>query len=121
MVQPGKLNKRVVFCRYCDEVADAEFLKTTQDAQRVREVWASVKATGGTESYETERLENTVAYDVRTRYDPVLLDPELIIVYEGRRFEIKSVVDVREEHTMLAFTCVEIRKAGRHGRDSILF
>lgn len=116
MLNPGTLNKRIVFMRYRDNSSDSDFLKTTQDAEPVREVWASVKATGGTESYEMERLANTVAYDVRTRFDPVLLDPELFILYEGRRFEIRSVVDIKERHEVLAFTCVEIRKAGQHGR-----
>ena len=112
MLNPGKLNKRIVFCRYRDRKGDADFSKTTQDAEPVREVWASVKATGGTESYELERLNNTVSYDVRTRFDPALLDETLFILYENRRFEIRSAVDLYERHEVLSFTCVEVRKAG---------
>jgi SPP1 family predicted phage head-tail adaptor len=86
--------------------------KTTQELVGIRTAFASIRATGGTESYEAERLNNTVTYDVRTRYDASLLDPTLVILWNGRRFEIRSVIDVREEQRELAFTCREILKAG---------
>lgn len=86
--------------------------KSTQVLEEIKSVFASVKATGSAENYESDRLNNTVTYDVRTRYDPQLFDPTLIILWSNRRFEIRSVVDVREEHRELAFTCREILKAG---------
>lgn len=107
----GKYREKITFCR--QEAARRDGIaKTTQELSPVKTVFASVRATGGTESYEVERLNNTVTYDIRTRYDAALFDNTLIILYNGRRFEIRSVIDVREEHKELALTCREIIKAG---------
>lgn len=105
----GKYNKKITFCRY-KEVAGGR--KTEQELEKIRTVYASVKATGGTENYELDRLNNTVAYDVRTRFDPALMNTALVILWNGRRFEIKSAIDVREQQRELALTCREILKAG---------
>lgn len=111
MDNPGKLDKRITFYRHAErEILESE--KTGQELIKLRTVWASVKATGGTENYEEQRLMNTVSYDIRTRFIPELMDDDLIIKYRGERYEIKSVVNVREEDTELAFTCVKIMKAG---------
>lgn len=107
-MNPGKFNKKIRFYFQAEYGGDSAL--KTQRPQPFKEVWASVKATGGGESYEMQRLTNTVAYDIRTRFSKSLLDPNLIIEYGGERLEIKSVVDVREEHKELAFTCVKIIK-----------
>ena len=120
MYDPGKYNKRITFFRQVErEECGSE--KLYQGLERVRTVWASVKAVSGTENYEMERLTNSVSYDIRTRFIRELLDPSLIIEYRGERYEIRSVVNVREEDTQLAFTCLKIMKAGTaiYGRDDI--
>ncbi len=120
MINPGKYNKKLTFYKQ-KATKDGELAKYTQKSEKIRTCFGSVKATTSKESYEIERLTNTVTYDVRTRFQKVLFDDSLIIGYEGRRFEIRSVVDVREEHRELAFTCVEILKAGEsHGRYGFL-
>lgn len=116
IVNPGKFNKKLTFIRRTGTKADG-FSKYVQKEETVRVCWGNIKATAGTESYELQRLNNTVSYDIRTRYQRSLMDDTLIIEAEGRRFEIRSVVDIREEHKVLSFTCVEILKAGEsHGR-----
>ncbi|MCM1364700.1 MAG: phage head closure protein [Faecalibacterium sp.] len=111
MDNAGKLNKKITFYKQTErEILGSE--KTGQQLKKLRTVWASVRATGGTESYEAQRLTNTVSYDIRTRFIPELMDVGLIIGYKGERYEIRSVVNVREEDTELAFTCVKILKAG---------
>lgn len=120
MINSGKYNKRITFFRQAEETAEeSEFL--SQKLEPLCKVWASVKATGGGENYEADRLNNTINYDVRTRFSKRLADERLIIGYNGRRLEIRSVVNVREEDTELAFTCTEIRKAGGdYGRNDYL-
>lgn len=109
MENPGKLNKKITFYRQVDD-EDGE--RTGQKLIPVRTTYASIKATGGTETYEVERLTNSVSYDIRTRFIPQIFSPELIIGYRKERYEIRSVVNVREEDTELAFTCVKIMKGG---------
>ena len=117
MDNPGKLRKTITFYKHCEEEKE-ELDKVFQELKKVKTVKASVKAKSTAESFELQRLTNTVTYDIRTRYIPVLEDTSLIILYEGKRLEIKSVVNIREENTELAFTCVEYMKAGAvYGRD----
>lgn len=120
MINSGKYNKKIIFFRQAEnENEESDFLN--QRLEPICKVWASVKATGGGENFEADRLNNTISYDVRTRYSARLADEGLIIGYNGRRLEIRSVVNVREEDTELAFTCTEIRKAGGdYGRNDYL-
>lgn len=111
MLNCGKYNKKITFFRQ-NEKSDEESEFLGQQLEPFCKVFASVKATGGGESYEADRLNNTISYDIRTRFSKRLFDENLIIGYRGRRLEIRSVVNVREENTELAFTCTEIRKAG---------
>lgn len=111
MVNPGIYNKKITFFRQAESETD-ESEKTGQELVKLRTVWACVKATGGSETYEMQRLTNSVSYDIRTRFIREIFDSNLIIEYRGERFEIRSVVNVREENTQLAFTCVKIMKAG---------
>ena len=117
MDNPGKLRKTITFYRHCEEERD-ELDKVFQGLKKVKTVKASVKAKSTAESFELQRLTNTVTYDIRTRYIPLLEDNSLIIFYKGKRLEIKSVVNIREENTELGFTCVEYMRAGAvYGRD----
>lgn len=120
MINSGKYNKKIIFFRQAEnENEESDFLN--QRLEPICKVWASVKATGGGENFEADRLNNTISYDVRTRFSKKLADEGLIIGYNGRRLEIRSVVNVREEDTELAFTCTEIRKAGGdYGRNDYL-
>lgn len=108
----GKYNKKISFCRHCDKGEENDLQKIEQDLVLVKKVWASVKATTASESYEVQRLTNTVTYDIRVRFSPILNDTNNIILYGGERLEIKSVVNVREEDRELAITAAKISKPG---------
>lgn len=108
----GKYNKKITFCRQDDEGEVNSLGKTEQGLTVIKKVWASVKPTVMTETYEMERLNNTITYDIRVRFLPCLNSAENIIIYKNERYEIKSVVDVRGEGRELAITAQKILKAG---------
>ena len=110
MINCGKFKQKVTFFKQVESQNDDDLF--AQRLEPICKVFASVKATGGTESYEADRLNNTISYDVRTRFSEKIFDENLIIGYRGRRFEVRSVVNIREENVELSFTCIEIRKAG---------
>lgn len=116
----GELNRKIDFYKNKD-YPKTGFVKTKQSLDFIKTVWASVKPVTGNESYELERLTNSVTFDIRTRFDKELYSPDLIIFYEGERYEIKSVVDVRNEHITLAFTCKKVIKAGTLNERDIEF
>lgn len=108
----GKYNKRVCFCRLDDEGSENELGKTEQGLTVIKRAWASVKPTTATETYEADRLNGTVSYDIRLRYLPELENTENIIIFRSERYEIKSAVNIRGEDKELAITAVKINKAG---------
>ncbi len=109
MDNPGKYRHKITFCKQID---DTKTNMTGQKLKPIKTVYASVRATSGTENYLQERLTNTVSYDVRTRYCRELCDDTLIILFKGDRLEIRSVVNIGEKDTDLAFTCTKILREG---------
>lgn len=115
MNNPGKYRHKITFCKQIDDDRCEDEL-TGQKLKPIKKVFAAVKATTGTENYNLERLTNSVSYDVRTRFCPEIFDDTLIILYKGQRLEIRSIVNIGEKDTDLAFTCVKImREGGEHG------
>lgn len=113
MDNPGKYRHKITFCRQVD---DSETHITGQRLEPIKTVFAFVRATTGTENYAEERLTNTVSYDVRTRFFRELCDDTLIILFKGSRLEIRSIVNIGERDTDLAFTCTKILREGtNHG------
>lgn len=110
-MNPGKLNKKIEFYRLIDKEGE-ELKKTGNEPNFLRSAWASVKSFTEKESFEENRISGRVPYDIRTRYIEELYDDTLVILYRGKRLEITSVVNVREENKELAFTAVEIKKSG---------
>lgn len=83
MINCGKYNKKITFFKQAEN-ADEESDFLDQKLEPICKVFASIKATGGTESYEADRLNNTISYDVRTRFLKKLQNENLIISYKGR-------------------------------------
>ena len=111
MDNPGKYRHKITFCKQIDDERTNNTI-TGQKLEPIKTVYASVRATSGTEQYPQARLSNTVSYDVRTRYYPELCDDTLIILFKGQRLEIRSVVNIQEKDTDLGFTCTKILREG---------
>lgn len=115
MDNPGKYRHKITFCKQIDDETPVSAL-TGQKLEPIKTVFAAVKASSGTETYMQDRLANTVPYDIRTRYMKELCDDSLIILFKGERLEIRSIVNIGERNTDLAFTCVKILREGtEHG------
>ena len=115
MNNPGKYRHKITFCRQIDDESASSGL-TGQRLEPIKTVYASVKASTGSESYIQDRLSNTVPFDIRTRFFKELFDDTLIILFKGERLEIRSVVNIGEKDTDLAFTCLKIMREGtEHG------
>lgn len=117
----GKYNRKITFCRQDDEGETNSLGKTEQGLTVIKKAFASVKPTTATETYEIDRLNGTVSYDIRLRYSPELENAENIIIFRKERYEIKSAVNVRGENKELAITAVKITKAGVKRSEGILF
>lgn len=100
----GKLNKRVTFVRYeekTDSLGQSKKILTDY-----RTVWATFAPVRGREYYDAQKIREEVTYKMYCRYlDGITSD--LYIRFEGKIFELTSVIDVDMEHKMLEIYAVE--------------
>jgi SPP1 family predicted phage head-tail adaptor len=92
---------------------------TTRDAEgNVRETWADVATVWaafepirGREYFQAASVnaENTVRFRIRYRQG---VTPTMRVVYGGRVFDIKSVIDVNERHLEIELMCQEWASGG---------
>lgn len=105
MIDIGRLNKRITFCRLVEK--DNEINQSIQDVEPYKKVWASVEPVSGKEYYEAQREKNKLTYKIYTRYFKDI-NQNMIIDFKGRKFEIESMINYRENCEMLQFVCTEI-------------
>ncbi len=100
----GRTNKRITFCRYAER--ENALLQTEQELQEVKTVWASVEPTRGREYQEAQRIRPELTYKITTRHHKGIT-PDMFIKWGDRRFDIVSVINVRERDAMLEIICTE--------------
>lgn len=73
----------------------------------VATVWAAIKPLQGNERYEAQQVQSTLTHKVTIRYR-VGIKPQMRIMYQGRIFNIESVIDIDEHHRWLELLCSEV-------------
>lgn len=100
----GKLNKRIRFLQIqqsSDDIGD----HPVTDVFISR--WANLKAVRGGEYYESQKLRAELTYKITCRWFKGLT-PDMIIEYDGRRFEITDAINIDEENTWWEIHATEI-------------
>lgn len=70
------------------------------------EVWARISPLSGTEAVVGMQLQDSISHDILLRYrDDVKAKHR--VVYEGREFNIRSVIDIEERKRFLQLRCEE--------------
>lgn len=100
----GRMNKRVTFLRHVER--ENGLLQMEQALVPVLTVWAGVEPTRGREYQEAQRIRPELTYKVTTRYHKGI-EPDMLIQYKKRFFEIISAINVRERNEMLEIICIE--------------
>jgi SPP1 family predicted phage head-tail adaptor len=77
----------------------------------VATVWAAVEPIRGREYFQAAAVnaENTVRF--RIRYRPGIM-PNMRALYNGRTFNIQSVIDVNGRHREIQLMCLEVTAGG---------
>lgn len=109
-MNPGRLNKRITFCRYTESVN--ELKQTVQQLEPYKTVWASVEPLKGREYLEAQKVQPELTYRITTRYHRDIA-PDMIIKYQGRELNIQNIVNPYERDEKLEIYCVE--KVGANG------
>ena len=75
----------------------------------VRKCVGKVTPRGSGERVNGQRVEHTTTHSIEVRYSPdANITSECAVLCEGRRFEIKSVVNVGELNSELMLLCDEV-------------
>lgn len=103
-VNAGRLKKRIEVWRYVE--TETELGDTRTELKKVREVYAELKPTRGTEFLEYYREANALQFKVTMRYIEGLTEKD-VLVFKGRQFEINSIINILEENAYLEVYCTE--------------
>lgn len=68
--------------------------------------WAEVSPLVGRERFAAQQVEGEVDHRVRLRYQAGL-GPTLRVVWQGRRFDVKAVLNLGERNEELELLCTE--------------
>lgn len=100
----GKLNKRIIFTTYGEQMN--EIGQTVLGDLAHRTVWASVRKLRGYELSVAERLNPESVYHITTRYFEDIRE-DMKIIYNGKTLYITNIVDVDEGHFALEITATD--------------
>ena len=103
-INPGRLNKRVSIYRYSEMETSLGATKT--GLKKTATVWAELRPVRGTEFLEYYREANALQYKITMRWRDGLTEKD-VIVYEGRQFEINSIINIMEGNTYMEVYCTE--------------
>lgn len=100
----GRLNKRVSIYRYAE--TETALGGTRAELKPVATVWAELRPVRGTEFLEYYREANALQYKVTMRWRSDLTEKD-VLVFEGRQFEINSIINIMEGRTYMEVYCTE--------------
>ena len=68
--------------------------------------WAKILPISGSERYWAMKLEANITHSILIRYDSGIT-PKMRIIYNGREFQIRAVINVEEKDVYLRLHCEE--------------
>lgn len=105
-IDVGRLNKRITFYEPIKGKDELGLTRTT--LSEIKTVWASVEPTNGREYYEAQKVRSELIWNIFIRYTRSFRPTnDMVIDYNGRKFEIQSIIDNKEEHELYKFVCIE--------------
>lgn len=71
------------------------------------EVWAAIEPAGGSERVDADQLAGRVTHVIQMRAGGPAVRPDMRIVWQGRVFEIRSVIDMGERKRWIEISAEE--------------
>lgn len=110
-MNPGELNKRIIFQSYDPELTDDEGFKLPKEQcySDYKKVWASAKTTSGKEYTSSNNTQNEINTTWRIRYREDISD-DMRIKFRGNRFyEIEAILPDDEDKSTLTIVTKEVK------------
>ncbi|HXH37555.1 MAG TPA: phage head closure protein [Thermoanaerobaculia bacterium] len=106
MIDIGNLRHRVII-EALDLVNQNSRGEPTQSATTVATVWAEIKPLIGRELFTAQQRAAQVTHGVRMRYPGTPVTPEMRLNFNGRYFDILSVLNIDERNRELQILAKE--------------
>lgn len=106
MLAAGRLNKRITILHRATAEQSDSYGQPQDDWIVFAERWAAVEPLQGREFFESQQTQAQVTTRFRLRYLPGVT-PAMRISYEGREYDIQSVIDPEERHRELVIMALE--------------
>ena len=100
----GKLTRKVMLMR-CTETKDAA-AEPIRSYANLAEVWASIEPLSVREQIQAQQSQTVYSTRIRIRYLEGLKATDRVL-WDGRTFEISSIIDKLERHHEMELLCVE--------------
>lgn len=105
MTTAGRLHHRVTIQEHV--TGQDEFGQPIDTWADVATVWAAVEPLRGREYFAAQQVNAEVTARIRTRYRKGVR-PSMRVLYDGRLYDILSVIDPEERHQELQLMCREV-------------
>lgn len=106
----GPLRHRVAF--EARSATRDEFGQQVEGWAQVAQVWASIEPLSGRELLAAQQVQGEVTHRIRCRYVPGL-ETAHRAVFNGRAFEVRSIINTRELNAALEILAAEGLTDGR--------
>lgn len=100
----GRLRHRVALQAYT--ASRDSFGAETQEWSDTANVWASIEPVSGKEYFSSKQLNAEITTKITIRYLKDI-SPKMRVVFEGRIYEIISVINFEEKNISLTLMCKE--------------
>ncbi|MGX5507194.1 head-tail adaptor protein [Bacillus toyonensis] len=109
-MNPSKLNKRIILERKSSETKDEEGNAIPSEWKEFVKVWAEAKTPFGT-GFKSEIFQGNAEFVIKLinftiRYRKGI-NSAMRARYDGKLYEIKSVIDIDEQHKEMCLICEE--------------
>lgn len=103
-ISAGALRRRVQLCKPAPTTNSLG--EAVPGWTVVYTTWASIEPLSGRELWQAVQVQADVTHKVRVRYHSGL-DPTWIVKYQGRQFNVMSVLNIEERSRVLELLCME--------------
>lgn len=111
---PGKLKERVKILRRTEVINELKQRK--QEYEVVRQPYADVVDIRGNKYYDAKKIVPEITHFVYIRYTKNPVEQDMIIEHNGKKYDVKSCIDMKGMKIQYEIQCVEqVKKVKENG------
>lgn len=111
---PGKLKERISIIKRTETVN--ELKQRIQGYEVIRRPYADVVDIRGNKYYDAKKIVPEITHFVYIRYTKTPVEQDMIIEHNGKKYDVKSCIDIKGQKLQYEIQCVEqVKKVKNDG------